>query len=347
MITEQKGYPASREAINRTADRLEAELRRLGAWSDTPLPPEKMQFTRPFGGDTMAFEQWIQFILVVRLRDIAASGGRMPPSSDLAAYAVREFDGHEDEMATLIDLLRDVDALCPPRRHVGYGAFPHPRLGPALLFLVLALGWAAASLYAANDIAGRIAAYQPARVLAYSHYMGRSESPWNGLTIQAWAWESNETLRAYEANLALPARPRSSGPTPLAFSIDIDFDASPAAIKLPRGDKLALSAAEVAHWAYGEAAQSAAAAADPIPQSLFELLDGLKQGVPAKVVEDSLGKIGSVIGDSSVQPEIKRYPPTAGTGLFVGVFCAIFMPPMLVWMVWQYRRNLARLRAMP
>ncbi|MCC6361652.1 MAG: YqcC family protein [Phycisphaerales bacterium] len=342
MINESPG----RHAINQLADRLEAELRRLGAWSDTPLPPEKMQFSRAFGGDTMAFEQWIQFVLVARLREIAATGGPLPPSSQLRAYAVREFDGREDEMAALIDLLGAVDDLCPPPRHVpGRAPLSRPPLGTGLLFLLAAGVWAAVSLYAANSIAERIASFQPVRVLAYAHYVGRSSELWNALTVQIWGWETGESLRAYTANLALPARPRPGGFSPLASSIDVDFSTTPPRVTLEGGGNgPEFSPAGITRWTYGAAADSATATADPIPRALFELLDSLHKGTTADALETAMTKLGHLLGESTPHPEIKRYPASAGTGLFVGVFCAIFLPPMLIWMVWQYRRNLSRSR---
>lgn len=86
-------------------------MRRVGAWSDplSALPP----FRQPFGMDAMPFVHWLQGVLLPRLDDVARGKSTMPPSSQLAAHAVREFDG-DDRMAPLIDVLREIDALCPP-----------------------------------------------------------------------------------------------------------------------------------------------------------------------------------------------------------------------------------------
>lgn len=346
MINVSRSGQSRPEAISGIADRLEAELRRLGAWSDTPLPPEKMQFTRAFGGDTMAFEQWIQFVLVARLRDIAASGGPLPPNSSLAAYAVREFDGSEDQMAALIDLLREVDALCPRPRPASTGRLPgRPPLGAGLLLLLTVGVWATISISAAYAISERIAVSQPVRVLAYAHYLGRSSDLWSGLNVQIWAWETGGSLRAYSGELALPVRTRPGGAAPLAPSVDIDFSTSPPLVKLPTGETgPEFSRAGLTRWAYGAAAEADAASADPVPAALFGLLDSLHNGTTADAVQTAMTKLGHLLGESSPHPEIKRYPASAGTGLFIGVFCAIFLTPMLIWMVWQYGRNLTRLR---
>jgi uncharacterized protein YqcC (DUF446 family) len=90
------------------ADRIEAELRGIGGWQPLPLPEEAYQSRSAFGGDTMSFYQWLQFVLVPRIRDIAASSGQFPSSSQVGAYAVRELDG-VNEASGLISLLSEFD----------------------------------------------------------------------------------------------------------------------------------------------------------------------------------------------------------------------------------------------
>lgn len=101
---------ASRAQIEAAAFEVERTMRRLGVWTEPPppLPP----FQAPFGMDAMPFEHWIQLVLVPRLREIASSGAPLPPSSNLAGHAVREFDGRDD-MHPLVEALRGVDALSP------------------------------------------------------------------------------------------------------------------------------------------------------------------------------------------------------------------------------------------
>jgi uncharacterized protein YqcC (DUF446 family) len=93
------------------ADDLERAMRAIGAWSD-PAPP-LVPFSQPFAMDTMPFEHWLQLVLVPRMRAIAASGEPLPMRSNLAPHAVREFDGDEERMAPLFDVLRAIDEVCP------------------------------------------------------------------------------------------------------------------------------------------------------------------------------------------------------------------------------------------
>ena len=90
------------------ADRIERELRSIGRWSDQRPPDSAFQSQRAFFGDTMSFFQWLQFVLLERIRGIVEQRGAFPRSSQVAAYAVREWDGC-DEAADLIATLGEFD----------------------------------------------------------------------------------------------------------------------------------------------------------------------------------------------------------------------------------------------
>jgi uncharacterized protein YqcC (DUF446 family) len=85
-------------------------MRRAGLWQDEALDPRQLQFTRAFAGDTMAFQQWLQFVFVPRVREIVAARGPFPPRSQVAVQAVREFDG-VDDASHLIALLAEFDFM--------------------------------------------------------------------------------------------------------------------------------------------------------------------------------------------------------------------------------------------
>jgi len=95
--------------VLRYADLIEAEMKRIRYWQDTPLRPEQMQFTKASAMDTMTFMQWLQFVFLPRVREAAATN-QFPPSSNVGTQAVREFDGDPDA-DNLITLLSEFDAL--------------------------------------------------------------------------------------------------------------------------------------------------------------------------------------------------------------------------------------------
>jgi uncharacterized protein YqcC (DUF446 family) len=94
----------------RLANAIEGELRRLARWSADPLPAEAYENMGAFGCNTMAFEQWIQFILLPRLRHIIATQDEFPSGSSLAPYAIRVFDGDSDANE-LHNLLYQIDRV--------------------------------------------------------------------------------------------------------------------------------------------------------------------------------------------------------------------------------------------
>jgi uncharacterized protein YqcC (DUF446 family) len=93
---------------------IEEELKLLNRWQYDSLPAEKFENMGAFGSNTMAFEQWLQFILIPRIRQIGRDHDEFPSDSMLGAYAVRVFDG-DHEATRLHELLCDIDQLITSR----------------------------------------------------------------------------------------------------------------------------------------------------------------------------------------------------------------------------------------
>lgn len=102
-------------AFGRIADRIESELRAVDTWQADPLPQDVIDAGGAFGTESMAFTQWLQFVLVPRLRQVAAGTFDVPRESSVHAQAVREFDGWH-EAASLEDALLDLDRLVQTAR---------------------------------------------------------------------------------------------------------------------------------------------------------------------------------------------------------------------------------------
>lgn len=104
------------------ADRIEGELRRIGAWQAESLPDTAYDSEQAFLSDTMSFYQWIQFVLLPRVRSIIEECSEFPRESSAGAYAIRELDGNYDA-AALVTALCEFDAfvegLHRPRKKQG------------------------------------------------------------------------------------------------------------------------------------------------------------------------------------------------------------------------------------
>lgn len=101
--------------VSRHIDAIEAEMKRLNAWQAEPLPDEAYEDMGAFGMNTMTLEQWLQFVLVPRVRQIIEEGGSFPGGSQVAQQAFRNWKVWGDDTDTthdkLLELLRDFDAL--------------------------------------------------------------------------------------------------------------------------------------------------------------------------------------------------------------------------------------------
>src|SRR5450432_3778133 len=103
--------PPTYEQVATKLDAIEAEMKRVGLWQDTPLDPEQYDFRAAFAGDTMAFPQWLQFIFLPNVRSIIAGKGKFPTVSQVGVYAVREFDTYAQDTSGLQTLLSEFDQL--------------------------------------------------------------------------------------------------------------------------------------------------------------------------------------------------------------------------------------------
>lgn len=112
VIQQEAAMPAETrydEAILR-AQAIEDELRRLGRWGNDKPPAEAFESEAAFFSDRMAFEEWLQWVLLPRVREICAEHGEFPAGSQLGAYAVRQFDG-DDATGELVLRLASLDQL--------------------------------------------------------------------------------------------------------------------------------------------------------------------------------------------------------------------------------------------
>ena len=101
---------ADYKTIEQKIDEIEGELKGIGYWQEEPLPAEAYNITKPFGMDTMTGEQWLQFILVPRVRSMLSGEGEFPQGSSIASWARKEFSGSV-EADNLVTMLYQFDRL--------------------------------------------------------------------------------------------------------------------------------------------------------------------------------------------------------------------------------------------
>lgn len=92
-------------------DNMELEMRRLDLWDETMPPVADLASRVPFCYDTLKFWQWLQWILIPRIRLILTDGDTLPASSEIGPLAEVEFRRLNQDSSKLLELIRKFDQL--------------------------------------------------------------------------------------------------------------------------------------------------------------------------------------------------------------------------------------------
>lgn len=326
------------------ADLIEQELKRLGLYG-TPVTLAPGQSKRPFAGDILSFDQWLQSVLLPRMRDIAATGGEFPPRSKLAAQAVREFDGRDDTF-DLSQLLWQVDELCPappaPRQ---------PRLWQSYVYIALVLGWTAASFWFTHLIVEKLDHNALPKVLITCSFNEVQPGPWHGLQITAWTKQVGDTLRGDTLTFSISPTPGEAGATSYKpRTVLVDYNSpTPRVTNESNAPAFPYAAAEFAHFVEDPAKPADAAKPNPADTNLspagtaaFTFLDAFRTGANRATLESLWQKICAAANARSSTLAYRDFPTYSSDAVRAGIWAAIFLPPTLLMMFFLYRRNYRR-----
>lgn len=100
--------------IPQIADQLlliERQLRQLGLWTQQAPSAEALASQQPFCVDSLAFEEWLQWIFLPRLKSMLEANAPLPTASGIAAMAEQVFVGRALEVKGLIAALEEFDRL--------------------------------------------------------------------------------------------------------------------------------------------------------------------------------------------------------------------------------------------
>jgi uncharacterized protein YqcC (DUF446 family) len=89
---------------------IEVELRQLGVWSTQPPPQQAFLSTTPFFADQMAFEQWLQWVMLARFRALIDGDLPLPESCQIAPMAEESLSHLSRDTRHLVTLLASFDA---------------------------------------------------------------------------------------------------------------------------------------------------------------------------------------------------------------------------------------------
>lgn len=96
---------------NRLLALMESELKALDLWQVTPPSVEALASVRPFCCDTLAFEQWLQFVLIPRMGALITGNHPLPTNIAVAPMAQEAFKPLGSRAGDLISSIAQFDAL--------------------------------------------------------------------------------------------------------------------------------------------------------------------------------------------------------------------------------------------
>ncbi|MGL4192829.1 YqcC family protein [Vibrio misgurnus] len=89
---------------------LESSLRALQLWQTTPPSAQALASQAPFAVDTLAPEQWLQWIFVPKMQQAIAQAS-VPRGFALEPYFAEAWQG-EAQYQALLALIRGIDEVC-------------------------------------------------------------------------------------------------------------------------------------------------------------------------------------------------------------------------------------------
>lgn len=95
---------------------IERELRVLGWWSDSPPSAQALASYEPFCVDTLAFEQWLQWIFLPRMKVILEQDLPLPNASGILEMAEMVYATRQQEVRFLQQSLAQFDRLITEAR---------------------------------------------------------------------------------------------------------------------------------------------------------------------------------------------------------------------------------------
>lgn len=90
---------------------IEAEMRRIGLWGASAPEPEALASLTPFCHDTLALEQWLQWVFLPRMHRVVERDEEWPTSSEIEPLAEFRFAQLPQPTSRLLDLIRQFDEL--------------------------------------------------------------------------------------------------------------------------------------------------------------------------------------------------------------------------------------------
>ncbi|MDJ0741459.1 MAG: YqcC family protein [Gammaproteobacteria bacterium] len=100
-----------RDRLSDLLQTLEDELRLQGRWDAVAPPSQALRSTEPFAIDTLSFDQWLQWILLPKMRDLLRRQLPLPDNCAIHPMAEEVYCDDETGGTRLIGIIAEIDAL--------------------------------------------------------------------------------------------------------------------------------------------------------------------------------------------------------------------------------------------
>jgi len=90
---------------------IERELRRLGWWASVAPEVARLASREPFCVDTLALEEWLQWVLLPRMKVLVEQGSGLPANCAIRPMAEQVWGAEGARVAVLLALLAEFDRL--------------------------------------------------------------------------------------------------------------------------------------------------------------------------------------------------------------------------------------------
>ncbi|MGO4998213.1 YqcC family protein [Oceanisphaera sp. W20_SRM_FM3] len=97
------------DVIEKKLAAIEAALKALSWWQAAAPRDEALASTLPFCVDTLSLAQWLQFVLLARLRAMLAAGVPLPTEISVYPMAQQSFAGLSEDTRDLTEAIAQLD----------------------------------------------------------------------------------------------------------------------------------------------------------------------------------------------------------------------------------------------
>ncbi|MBI6548932.1 YqcC family protein [Xenorhabdus lircayensis] len=90
---------------------IEATMKMVGVWQNHPPKPEAFESTEPFSIDSMSADEWLQWVLIPRVRALIEQKANLPTAFSIAPYFEEVYKEEIERYLPLLEHLRALDNL--------------------------------------------------------------------------------------------------------------------------------------------------------------------------------------------------------------------------------------------